>query len=255
MDSSGKTFEKANCRQISSEKPGFRQLRQTLHVSPDRNKQECECTFCGARISPGETECEECGMPVAGLKCPVCGAVSHNSFCVKCNTPLNRMAQMAVERAKQDPKFQEVCRLVEKAGQLREKMKVSGKVHVADEGERALLELLGGSVEFTQTNEDISREYEQTVQDIDKLFSEMLPPAGSTPQQQQNYYSARHICVTTITENRVTVKTPIAWICNYCGCRHNQPSECAEPYLGGTWVYETSEVVERNITKEIKTEE
>ncbi len=255
MDHSGKQIERADVRQKSAEKTSFRQLRPTLHSSIQTGRHKGECTFCGAAVSPADTVCEECGMPLAGLKCPVCGAVSHNSFCTRCNTPLNRMAQMAVEKAKQDPKFQEVCRLVEKAEKLREKMKVSGQARVVDEGERALLELMGVSVEFTQTEEDVSGEYEQTVQDIDRLFSEMLPPAGSTPQQQQNYYSARHICVTTITENLVKVKTPVAWICNFCGCRHNQPSECAEPYLGGTWVYETSERLERSITKEIKTEE
>lgn len=219
-------------------------------------KEACECTFCGARVEAGETVCDECGMPLAGLKCPVCGAISHNSFCSRCNTPLNRAAQMAVEQARQDPQFQEVCRLVEKANKLKEQMKTAPKVHVIDEGERAMLELMGGGVEFTETgNEDISAEYAQTVRDINELFAKMLPPAGSTPQQQQNYYSARHICVTTVTESTVKITTPVAWICNFCGCRHNHPSECCEPHLGGTWIYETTEKHERIVTKELKTEE
>lgn len=42
---------------------------------------------------------------------------------------------------------------------------------------------------------------------------------GSTPQEQRNYFCARKVAVTTSTTRRVRV----GWVCNYCGCTHNQP--------------------------------
>ena len=82
-------------------------------------------------------------------------------------------------------------------------------------------------------------EYQQVVKDLNQLFEEMLPPAGSTPQEQFNYYSARKIAIETVRKVQITQKT--GWVCNYCGCFHNKPSECCEPWHGGTWIYETIE--------------
>jgi len=62
------------------------------------------CTFCGADMDRNDTECPECGMPAGGVKCPECGTLNHRSFCSKCNTPLTRAAQKAVQKALEDPK-------------------------------------------------------------------------------------------------------------------------------------------------------
>ena len=67
-----------------------------------------------------------------------------------------------------------------------------------------------------------------------ELMEKLRPEGDMTPQMQRNYYSARKLPVL-----RKSVTTaPVCWICNLCGCHHSHPSECAQPELGGTWVYE-----------------
>ena len=177
------------------------------------------CTFCGAPMNPSDTLCEECGMPAEGVVCPSCGILNHRPFCSRCNRPLNRAAQRAVEKAKEDPKVQQVAQLMDQAAQLED------AIENAEEGP--------AKTEAQET-------YRRVVKDIDQLFEEMLPPAGSTPEEQFNYYSARKVAIETIQTIKREIQT--GWVCNYCGCYHNQPSECVEPWHGGTWIYKTEEV-------------
>ncbi len=183
-----------------------------------------KCTFCGAPMEPGEKICEECGMPADGVVCPICGALNYRTFCSRCNTPLSRAAQRAVEKAKEDPKVIQVAQLMDQAAKLEEALETTA------EG---------------PAKEQVQQQYQQMVKDIDQLFEEMLPPAGSTPEEQYNYYSARKVAVETVRVIKKESQT--GWVCNYCGCFHRQPSECAEPWHGGTWIYRTIEetVVER----------
>ena len=67
----------------------------------------------------------------------------------------------------------------------------------------------------------------------------MLPPAGSTPQEQRNYYTARKVAVTELVE----VTGLVGWVCNWCHCFHDNPSQCYRPWLGGTWQYGTAQKV------------
>lgn len=177
------------------------------------------CTFCGAPMEPGETICEECGMSTDGVTCPNCGALNFRPFCSHCNTPLTRAAMRAVEKAKEDPKVQQVAKLMDRASELEEALETNQKEQ--------------------ETNET-REEYQRVVKDINQLFEEMLPPAGSTPEEQFNYYSARKVAIETTQTIKRDIKT--GWVCNYCGCYHSQPSECAEPWHGGTWIYKTEEV-------------
>lgn len=225
------------------------------------------CTFCGADMERGETECPECGMPAGGIKCPECGAHNYRSFCSKCNTPLTRAAQKSVQRALEDPKVQKAIELCNRIAELEEELgeeldeepgDVPGGGEELTEGARRMMEIMGKvrpglpahakeSRPVVKNTDRTSKkeEYRKTVRDINKLFEEMLPPAGTTPQEQRNFYSARKVAVVTTIKKKV--KVPIEWICNYCGCHHNQPSECAEPQLGGTWVY-----IEKTETTTIK---
>ena len=188
------------------------------------------CTFCGANMEPGETVCEECGMPVDGVVCPKCGIRNYRPFCSHCNTPLTKAAIRVVEKAKEDPKVQEAARLMDHAAELEE-----------------VLEATTDSPAKAQAQ----KEYQQVVKDIDQLFAEMLPPAGSTPEEQFNYYSARKVAVETVRIVKKEKKT--GWVCNFCGCYHNQPSECAEPWHGGTWIYKT--IIETEVEREYKYED
>lgn len=212
------------------------------------------CPSCGAHMEPGQEVCDECGMSSRGVRCPKCGTLNHRAFCSKCNTPLTRAAERAVEKARKDPMFIKAQQLAEKVDRLRRQLE-SAEAKPADapagsveptEAELEMQALLGGmsSAPETRASSNLRQEYEDTIKDLDKLFEEMLPPAGSTPQEQRNYFSARKIVLTTVTEQKSVVRIPIEWVCNYCGCHHKQPNECYKPFLGGQWVYDTKEITE-----------
>lgn len=160
------------------------------------------CTFCGSPIEWSDSECPECGAPADGIRCPSCGTLSFRSFCPKCNTPVTKAAVRLLEAARKDPVFAEAQRLSEYIEENADKL---------------------GKVELIKVTADLN-----------SLLDSMLPPVGSTPQEQRNYFCARKVAVTTSTIRRVRV----GWVCNYCGCTHNQPSECCRPQLGGRWTYE-----------------
>ena len=84
---------------------------------------------------------------------------------------------------------------------------------------------------------ELRAEYSKIKEELNKALEVMLPPAGSTPQEQRNYFSARKLPV----EKIIRTKSRTAWVCNFCGCWHNCPSECCEPWHGGKWVCEYKE--------------
>lgn len=84
---------------------------------------------------------------------------------------------------------------------------------------------------------ELRAEYSKIQEELNKALEGMLPPVGSTPQEQRNYFSARKLPV----EKIILTKGREAWVCNFCGCWHNCPSECCEPWHGGKWVYEYKE--------------
>lgn len=84
---------------------------------------------------------------------------------------------------------------------------------------------------------ELQAEYSKIQEELNKALGEMLPPVGSTPQEQRNYFSARKLPVDKI----IRTKIRSAWVCNFCGCWHNCPSECCEPWHGGKWVCEYKE--------------
>lgn len=169
------------------------------------------CTFCGAPMTWSDDECPECGAPAGGIKCPACGALSQRSFCPKCNTPVTRAAVRMVEAAKNDPLFQAATAQNQKAEELAAKIEKAAP----EEAPKLKQELI------------------KVTNDLNAILDKMLPPAGGTPQEQRNYFCARKVAVATSVKEKVKV----GWVCNYCGCCHNQPSECTKPYLGGTWQY------------------
>lgn len=170
------------------------------------------CTFCGAPMEWSDTECPECGAPADGIVCPSCGTRSFRPFCPHCNAPLTRAAARMVERAHQDPLFEKASEANEKAAGIEaELLKAS-----AAEAPRLRQELI------------------KVTTDLNSILEQMLPPAGSTPQEQRNYYSARKVAYKTTS----TVRQKLGWVCNYCGCTHPNPADCCRPFLGGKWVYE-----------------
>ena len=227
------------------------------------------CTFCGADIPRGEDECPECGMSRSGIVCPKCGTRNAGGFCRKCNEPLTLAAKKELERAQKDPQFLKAAELAVPEDVLRRK-ELLGKTtlrrfdklcdrsdqkretgSVADPVEApALRQAQGPDGKQTQpldgkqqqaqrpkSKAELRAEYSKIQEELNKALEGMLPPVGSTPQEQRNYFSARKLPV----EKVILTKGREAWVCNFCGCWHNCPSECCEPWHGGKWVYEYKE--------------
>lgn len=216
------------------------------------------CTFCGAPMKPDDIDCPECGMPAEGVMCPNCHIRNHRPFCGQCGQPLSRAARVAVDRAKRDPKVHEAARLLVRIAELEAELEGNAAgtdegPHEPTEGELRLRELMANvgltpaeqpkaapkTQETKRTRAEILAEYEKAVEDANKAMEEMLPPAGCTPQEQRNYYTARKVAVMeTVQESwrGIPVSDSMAWECNYCHVLHNNPHECAKPYLGGKWV-------------------
>ncbi|MCR5560922.1 MAG: zinc ribbon domain-containing protein [Bacteroidales bacterium] len=217
------------------------------------------CTFCGAPMLPGDMDCPECGMPSDGVMCPACNIRNFRPFCRKCNKPLSRAARRAIDKAKQDPKVQEAARILKKVAELQSELETALSEEGSEpeepkgptEGELRLKELMA-KVGFThaeqpratarklgRTREEVLAEYKKAVEEANKVMEEMLPPAGMTPQEQRNYYTARKVAVMEIVEERwygLPVEKTMGWECNKCHVLHTSPEECCVREYGGKWV-------------------
>ena len=215
------------------------------------------CTFCGAMMGPDDMDCPECGMPSEGMECPDCKIINYRPFCRACGRPLSRAARKAVEKAKMDPKVREAARAMVRISELQAELDSAAcKEEYAEnqeptEGKLRLDELMS-KVGFTtadmpsakrrkmgRSREEVMAEYARAVEEANRIFEEMLPPAGMTPQEQRNYYTARKVAVMeTIEESwyEVTVSVGMYWECNKCHVKHNNPSECYVREFGGKWI-------------------
>ena len=184
------------------------------------------CTFCGANMTANDIDCPECGMPSEGITCPDCGTLNFRSFCRKCNRPLSRAARKAVEKAKADPKVQEAVSILVKMAELEAEMQNAtdddssdlDTPHEPTEKELRLRELMG-KVGFkpaekpkvqpkqntSRSREEIQTEYQRMMEEANKVLASMVPPAGSTPQEQRNYSTARKVAVMETYKEQVTV--------------------------------------------------
>lgn len=228
------------------------------------------CTFCGANMAATDIDCPECGMPSDGITCPDCGALNFRSFCRKCNRPLSRAARKAVEKAKADPKVQEAVSILVKMAELEAEMQnaIDDDDDVADdtpheptEKELRLRELMG-KVGFkpaekpkvqpkqnkSRGREEIQAEYQRMVEEANKVLESMVPPAGSTPQEQRNYSTARKVAVMETYKEKVTVsylagqEERMGWVCNRCQIFHPNPQACGVREYGGHWTTRTIDV-------------
>lgn len=235
-------------------------------LTPDK------CSFCGAAMKPGAKFCTHCGQSREGVVCPECGTLNARNFCRKCNTPLTAMAQKAMEAAKADPAFKAVQAKAEELAELHariEELRNGGGESVAElsDADKALLDeyadILGSMGAYkpqpkTQSApapqaarrqytdggapslDDIMKAYKEKAAEMNAALAALVPPADYTPEQQRDYFSARKV-IRTHTQADLSEYNPSLWCCNYCGCLHNNPSECAEPELGGTWIYQSPE--------------
>lgn len=227
------------------------------------------CTFCGASMSATDIDCPECGMPSDGVICPDCGTLNFRSFCRKCSRPLSRAARKAVEKAKADPKVQEAVDIMLKMAELEAEMQnateedsiIDDTPHEPTEKELRLRELMG-KVGFTPTEKpkvqpkqnksrsraEIQAEYQRMVEEANKVLESMVPPAGSTPQEQRNYSTARKVAVMETYKEKVNVsyiagqEERMGWVCNQCQIFHRCPEECGVRKYGGHWTTRTVDI-------------
>ena len=227
------------------------------------------CTFCGASMTATDIDCPECGMPSDGVTCPDCGTLNFRSFCRQCNRPLSRAARKAVEKAKADPKVQEAVSILVKMAELEAEMQNAtdddgtpdDTPHEPTEKELRLRELMG-KVGFkpaekpkaqpkqssSRSREEIQAEYQRMVEEANKVLESMVPPAGSTPQEQRNYSTARKVAVMETYKEKVTVSyisqqiERMGWVCNRCQVFHRSPEECLVREYGGYWTTRTVDV-------------
>lgn len=237
------------------------------------------CTFCGAPMDPNDRFCCECGNSREGIVCPECGTLNFRSFCRKCNHPLDHMALQAVEEAQRDPKFQRMCQLQQRMAELEQRILESAELTeeadeevelsaedqaLVSEYESILAMLQNDGVPQPKQEEqpapqaetpkrkrltisleqmkELAQDYKQSVQELNDAMADLAPDPGASPQMQRNYFCARKLPVVTVTRHKEIVRKPVEWVCNYCGCHHSQPSECVEPQLGGTWIYQNIEI-------------
>lgn len=217
-----------------------------------------QCTFCGAELDEDECFCPECGSARGGITCPSCGTLSHRSFCSHCNTPLNELAREAVRQAKADPAFRRAEQLAAEMAELEKQILNAGVPQArldtafSDSARQAAgryAQLFSGVESLkvpdapkTQTaphgrvlTGDVLQAainaYKEKAAELQRAIGSMLPPPSATPEEKRNFFCARKVMT---VEMKATKQE---WVCNYCGFHHNQPSECVEPELGGTWIF------------------
>lgn len=250
--------------------PVFRRYRPVSIIDKYRGR----CTFCGAAVDPGVRFCEECGNSRHGITCPHCGTLNYRSFCTNCFAPLNEQAQKALSEAKFDPHFQRAEQLVKEMAELEKVIEEANaigeqyddapdqSISLTDQDRKLLAgyrDLFAGisappapsasspelapaekTKERKQFNiqkaQDAMALYKEKMAELQMHMDAMLPDSAATPEEQRDFFSARIITTTRIE------RVKQGWVCNYCNCFHKCPNECAEPQLGGKWIFFEKEV-------------
>ena len=125
------------------------------------------CTYCGAPMEPNDEYCCECGNPRKGIVCPQCGTLNFRCFCSRCNTPLDELALVEIEKAKRDPVFQKAQQLALEMTELEERIMEAYRSGNLAEGAD------GGDID--ETEDDIEEADFETVMDMseeDRLLME-----------------------------------------------------------------------------------
>lgn len=242
-------------------------VKASYAICPEcgRSLTPCKCSFCGAPMKETARFCTRCGQSRDGVVCPECGTLNARNFCRKCNAPLTPMALAARAAAKADPAFRAVQAKADELAELHARIEeMQAAPPQLSEADRAMLDDYAALLDSIGTTrprpahkaaepqqrrtyadtaaslDDMMKAYREKAAEMDAALAALTPPPDFTPEQQRDYFSARKIA-TRETTCDMSGYRPTLWQCNYCGFRHNNPSECAEPELGGTWLYITPE--------------
>lgn len=79
------------------------------------------------------------------------------------------------------------------------------------------------------TLQEKMEEFKRKMEEMKAKMNAMQPDPSATPETQRDFICARKVTVKSISKN--------VWICNWCHCQHNDPSECYREDLGGEWTY------------------
>ncbi len=86
--------------------------------------------------------------------------------------------------------------------------------------------------------EQLKAQHQAKLAEFQAEIDAMIPDPNDPPEIQRNFACAHMIKTYGKTTTQIKVRQRVAWICNECHVRHNNPSECGVAEFGGKWVYE-----------------
>lgn len=223
-----------------------------------------KCNFCYADFEEGQKFCSECGNPPTGIICKSCGTLSHFDFCPNCNTPQTEQANEIIQELKNSIEFQTISNLIisevqsianpspnslEQINNYLSKFnqQVKKKKSFSLEADNNIEENIKTTEQSgvkVKSEQDKLIEQEQKEIEAIKLLKEAQSKTFANNQEARRFFGALKIILPAV----IIKRKPIGWMCNAYGSTHETPQECADPSMGGIWIYETSTEIS---TKEI----
>ena len=239
-----------------------------------------QCSFCGSQVSATDNFCPECGNPRGGIVCPNCKALNFRNFCRKCDTPLNALAQEALQEARRDVRLQKTIEIAQELENLEEII-----LQFEEESEEET-----ETFELSEENKKIIEQYNNLMGLTGSAATKEVSPAPTAPPTVKTAATPKKLLFSAVTISskedaiklykekmqemqdslnsmmppadappqiqrdyltarkieflsRTKVKVKIGWKCFAYSCLHKQPSECSKPFAGGRWIYEENEIV------------
>jgi hypothetical protein len=225
-----------------------------------------KCNFCYADIEDGQKFCSECGNPPTGITCKACGTISHFDFCPNCNTPQTEQAQELIKELQDSVEFQNITNLTITESKVSNQILQNSleqinnylakfnpatkkkKSFTLDTDDNNIEENIKATEESSnKVKSEQQNLIEQEKKEIEaiRLLKDIQSKKFANNQEARRFFGALKIILPQV----IIKRKPIGWICNAYGCTHEAPQECADPSMGGTWIYETSTNIS---TKEIE---
>jgi|CXWL01.1.fsa_nt_gi uncharacterized OB-fold protein len=224
-----------------------------------------KCNFCYADIEEGQKFCSGCGNPPTGIICKSCGTLSHFDFCPNCNTPQTEQALEVIQELKNSIEFQNINNLLVSESQsggetsannleqinnylskFNQQVKKKKSFSLETENNNIEENIKATEQSGAKVKSEQQKLIEQEQKEIEaiKLLKEAQSKKFANNQEARRFFGALKIILPEV----IIKRKPIGWMCNAYGCTHSAPQECADPSMGGIWIYETSTEIS---TKEI----